>query len=304
MNGKMIPWEDATVHVMAHALHYGSSVFEGIRCYDTPNGRCIFRLGAHIKRLFDSAKLYRYDVPFTQAEIEQGCRDSITENDLKSAYIRPLVFLGAGSLGVVPNEDVPTDVIIGSMEWGSYLGEEGLKNGIDVCVSSWTRTTSAALPILSKAGGHYLNAQLIGGEARRLGFAEGISVTARGTVSEGSAENIFVIRDGKIYTPPLAAAILNGITRASAITLAEHLGYEVVECEIPRELLYVADELFFTGTAAEVTPIRSVDGIQVGSGSRGPITEAVQAAFFGLFDGSTKDEWGWLDSVEKNANAS
>ena len=292
----MIPWENATVHVMAHALHYGSSVFEGIRCYD------IFRLGAHIKRLFDSAKLYRYEIPFTQAEIEKGCCESITENELKSAYIRPLAFLGAGSLGVVPNEDVPTDVIIGAMEWGSYLGEEGLKNGIDVCVSSWTRTTSAALPILSKAGGHYLNAQLIGGEARRLGFAEGISVTSRGTVSEGSAENIFVIRDGKIYTPPLAAAILNGITRDSAIILAQHLGYEVIEREIPRELLYIADELFFTGTAAEVTPIRSVDGIELGNGSRGPITEAVQSAFFGLFDGSTKDEWGWLDSVEKGAS--
>ena len=301
MNGKMIPWESATVHVMSHALHYGSSVFEGIRCYDTPGGRCIFRLGAHIKRLFDSAKLYRYKIPFSQSDIERGCCESIVENELKSAYIRPLVFLGAGSLGVVPNDDVPTDVIIGAMEWGSYLGEEGLKNGIDVCVSSWTRTTSAALPILSKAGGHYLNAQLIGGEARRLGFAEGISVTARGTVSEGSAENIFVIRDGKIYTPPLAAAILNGITRDSAITLAKHLGYEVIEREIPRELLYVSDELFFTGTAAEVTPVRSVDGIEIGSGSRGPITEAIQSAFFGLFDGSTKDEWGWLDSVEKGA---
>ncbi|MFK7767773.1 MAG: branched-chain amino acid transaminase [Mariniblastus sp.] len=304
MNGKMVPWESATVHVMAHALHYGSSVFEGIRCYDTPNGRSIFRLGAHIKRLFDSAKLYRYPIPFSQSDIEKGCCQSITENELKSAYIRPLVFLGAGSLGVVPNEDVPTDVIIGAIEWGSYLGEEGLKNGIDVCISSWTRTTSAALPVLSKAGGHYLNAQLIGGEARRNGFAEGISVTARGTVSEGSAENIFVIRDGKIYTPPLAAAILNGITRDSAITLAQHLGYEVIESEIPRELLYIADELFFTGTAAEVTPIRSVDGIVIGNGSRGPITEAVQAAFFGLFDGSTKDEWGWLDCVEKGAAVS
>jgi len=302
MNGEMIPWENATVHVMSHALHYGSSVFEGIRCYETSKGRCIFRLGAHIKRLFDSAKLYRYAVPYSAAEIEQGCRDSVVKNELKSAYIRPLLFLGEGSIGVVPDDSISINVIIASMEFGSYLGEEGLKNGIDVCISSWARTTSASLPILSKAGGHYLNAQLIGGEARRNGFAEGISVTARGTVSEGSAENIFVIRDGKLYTPPLSAAILNGITRDSAMTLANHLGYEVIEQEIPRELLYVADELFFTGTAAEVTPIRSVDGIEVGSGSRGPITEAIQTAFFGLFNGETQDEWGWLDSVEKSAS--
>lgn len=302
MNGKMIPWENATVHVMAHALHYGSSVFEGMRCYETPKGPCIFRLKAHIRRLFDSAKLYRFPIPFSVAEIEQGCRESIVKNELKSAYIRPLVFLGEGSLGVVPSDDIPIDVIIAALEFGAYLGEEGLKNGIDVCVSSWARTTSAALPILSKAGGHYLNAQLIGGEARRNGFAEGISVTARGTVSEGSAENIFVIRDRKIFTPPLSAAILNGITRDTAITLARKLGHEVIEQEIPRELLYVADELFFTGTAAEVTPIRSVDGIEIGSGSRGPITESVQSAFFGLFDGTTDDEWGWLDSVERIAS--
>ncbi|MFT5301162.1 MAG: branched-chain amino acid aminotransferase [Mariniblastus sp.] len=302
MNGEMIPWENATVHVMAHALHYGSSVFEGIRCYDTPSGRCIFRLGSHIRRFFDSAKLYRYPISFSQAEIEKGCCDSIVENDLKAAYIRPLAFLGAGSLGVVPSEDVPTNVIIAAMEFGAYLGEEGLKSGIDVCVSSWARTTSAALPILSKAGGHYLNAQLIGGEARRNGFAEGISVTSRGTVSEGSAENIFVIRDGKIFTPPLSAAILNGITRDSAFVLARDLGYEVIEQEIPRELLYVADEVFLTGTAAEITPVRSVDRIEVGNGSRGPITEVIQSAFFGLFDGTTEDKWGWLDSVERQSS--
>lgn len=301
MNGEMVAWEDATVHVMAHALHYGSSVFEGVRCYDTPNGRCIFRLDAHTKRLFDSAKLYRYPVPFTHEQINQACCDVIVQNELKNAYIRPLIFLGAGSLGVVPSEDVPTDVIVGAFEWGAYLGEEGLKNGIDVCISSWSRTTSAALPILSKAGGHYLNAQLIGGEARRNGFAEGISVTARGTVSEGSAENLFVVRDGKVYTPPLSAAILNGITRHSAIVLAQDLGYEVIEAEIPREVLYIADELFFTGTAAEVTPVRSVDGIEIGSGSRGPVTEAIQSAFFGLFDGSTEDKYDWLDSVETKA---
>lgn len=297
MNGEMVAWENATVHVMAHALHYGSSVFEGIRSYDTPNGPCIFRLQSHVKRLFESAKLYRFPVPFDCEQIAQGCKDSVAKNDLKNAYVRPLVYLGAGSLGVVPNEDVPTDVIIAAIEFGAYLGEEGLKNGIDVCVSSWSRTNSSEIPVLAKAGGHYLNAQLIGGEARRHGYAEGISVCPRGTVSEGSAENVFIVRDGKIFTPPLTAAILGGITRDSVITLAVDMGLEVLEQGFPRELLYLADELFLTGTAAEVTPVRSVDGIEVGCGSRGPITEKLQSAFFGLFDGKTEDKWGWLDPV-------
>lgn len=293
----MIPWENATVHVMAHALHYGSSVFEGIRSYDTPQGPCIFRLDSHVKRLFESSKLYRYPVPFDYEQIAQGCKDSVAKNDLTNAYVRPLIFLGAGSLGVVPNEDVPTEVIIAAIEFGAYLGEEGLKNGIDVCVSSWSRTNSSEIPVLAKAGGHYLNAQLIGGEARRHGYAEGISICPRGTVSEGSAENVFIVRDGKIFTPPLTAAILGGITRDSVITLAEDMGLEVVEQGFPRELLYLADELFLTGTAAEVTPVRSVDGIEVGCGSRGPITEKLQSAFFGLFDGKTEDKWGWLNPV-------
>ena len=296
-NGKMIPWENATVHVMAHALHYGSSIFEGIRCYGTPTGPAIFRLEAHIRRLFDSAKLYRIDVPFSQEELSQACKDSISENGLTSAYIRPLVFRGAGSLGVVPNDDVPVDVIIAAMEWGAYLGEEGMTKGIDCCVSSWSRTTSASIPVLAKAGGHYMNAQLIGGEARRNGYDEGISVSAAGTISEGSAENIFLVRDGKIFTPPLSASILGGITRDSAIVLARDLGYEVIEEQLPRELMYVADEMFMTGTAAEITPVRSVDRIEIGSGSRGPITEAIQAAFFGLFDGTTQDKRNWLERV-------
>ena len=296
-NGKMIPWENATVHVMAHALHYGSSIFEGIRCYGTPQGPAIFRLEAHIRRLFDSAKLYRIDVPFSPEELSQACKDSISENGLTSAYIRPLIFRGAGSLGVVPNADVPVDVIIAAMEWGAYLGEEGMTKGIDCCVSSWSRTTSASIPVLAKAGGHYLNAQLIGGEARRNGYDEGISVSAAGTISEGSAENIFLVRDGKIFTPPLSASILGGITRDSAIVLARDLGYEVIEEQLPRELMYVADEVFMTGTAAEITPVRSVDRIEIGSGSRGPITEAIQAAFFGLFDGTTDDKRNWLEQV-------
>jgi branched-chain amino acid aminotransferase len=297
MNGELIPWENATVHVMAHALHYGSSVFEGMRAYNTPNGPCVFRLDAHVKRLFESAKLYRYPVPFSFEQIAQGCKDAVVKNNLTDAYIRPLVFLGAGSLGVVPSEDVPTDVIIAAIEFGAYLGEEGLKNGIDVCVSSWSRTNSSEIPVLAKAGGHYLNAQLIGGEARRHGYAEGISVSPRGTVSEGSAENVFLIREGKIFTPPLTASILGGITRDSVMKLAMDMNLEVVEQDFPREMLYLADELFLTGTAAEVTPVRSVDGIEVGCGSRGPITEKLQSAFFGLFDGKTKDKWGWLDPV-------
>ncbi len=297
MNGRMVPWADATVHVMAHALHYGSSVFEGIRCYDTPKGQVIFRLDAHIKRLFDSAKIYRMPVPYSEEQLAQACRDAISENELKAAYIRPLIFRGAGPLGVVPGDDVPVEVMIAAMEFGTYLGDEGLKNGIDVCVSSWHRTTSASNPVLSKAGGHYLNSQLIGGEARRNDYVEGLAVTAGGMISEGSAENIFVIRDGIIFTPPLSAAILGGITRDAVMTLADDLGFEVRQETMPRDLLYLADEIFLTGTAAEVTPVRSVDRMEVGSGTRGPITEKIQTAFFGLFDGTTGDKYGWLDAV-------
>ena len=297
MNGSLIPWDSANVHVMSHALHYGSSIFEGVRSYKTKDGRAIFRLGAHMKRFCESAKMYRIPLEHSQEVLMQGCRDTIADNDLYNAYIRPLTFYGAGSLGVVPNDDVPVETIIVAFEWGAYLGEEGMTKGIDVCVSSWSRTTSSSIPVLAKAGGHYLNAMLIGGEARRHGYVEGISVSDKGMISEGSAENVFLVRDGKVYTPPLAAAILGGITRDSVITLAKHLGFEVVEQALPRELMYTADEMFLTGTAAEVTPVRSVDGIEVGSGSRGPITEKIQSAFFGLFDGTTKDEWGWLDPV-------
>lgn len=298
-NGEIIPWENATVHVMAHALHYGTSVFEGIRCYQTKSGPAIFRLDAHLRRLADSAKLYRINMPFSNEQMAEACKLSISENGLSDAYIRPLIFLGAGSLGVVPSDDVPVDVIVAAIQWGAYLGEEGMTQGIDCCVSSWSRTTSAAIPVLAKAGGHYLNANLIGGEARRNGFTEGISVSASGTISEGSAENIFIVRDGIIYTPPLAASILGGITRDSAIKIANELGYEVIEQQLPRELMYIADEMFMTGTAAEITPVRSVDRIEVGSGTRGPITEAIQSTFFGLFDGTTKDKWNWLTPVDE-----
>jgi branched-chain amino acid aminotransferase len=298
MNGKMVPWESATVHVMAHALHYGSSVFEGMRCYATPAGRAIFRLQAHIRRLFDSAKVYRMEIPYSEQEICEASRQLIVENGLERAYVRPLVFFGTGTLGVVPYDKARLEVVVAAVEWGSYLGEEGLKNGIDVCVSSWHRTTSASNPVLSKAGGHYLNSQLIGGEALRNGYAEGIAVMANGMLSEGSAENLFLVRDGVVYTPPVSAAILGGITRDAVITLATALGIEVRQQDLPRDMLYLADEVFVTGTAAEVTPVRSVDRIQIGKGSRGPVTEAIQNAFFGLFDGRTSDIHGWLDYVE------
>ena len=282
---------------MAHALHYGSSVFEGLRCYETSSGRALFRLKAHTKRLLYSAKMYRMPIKFGEDELNDAQIELIRQNDLKSAYVRPLIYRGPGSIAVAPGDACPIEVVIAAFEMGAYLGKEGLENGIDTCVSSWQRIGSATNPALSKAGGHYLNAYLIGEEARRNGFDEGISVSARGLISEGSAENLFLIKDGVIYTPPLSAAILGGITRDAAMTLARDLGYQIVERDMPRELLYMADEIFLTGTAAEVTPVRSVDRLPVGEGKPGPITKAIQNAFFGLFDGTTEDKWNWLTVV-------
>ncbi len=296
-NGKMVPWQEAQVHVMTHALHYGSSVFEGLRCYETTGGRALFRLEAHTRRLLDSAKMYRMQIEYSAADLNAAQIDLIVQNDLKSAYVRPLIFRGPGSIAVAPGDACPIEVIIAAFEFGAYLGKEGLENGIDTCVSSWQRIGSATNPALSKAGGHYLNAYLIGEEARRNGFDEGISVNSCGLISEGSAENLFLIRDGVVFTPPLSAAILGGITRDAAMVLAKDLGYEVVEKDMPRELLYTADEIFLTGTAAEVTPVRSVDRLPVGEGRPGPITKAIQSAFFGLFDGTTEDKWNWLTQV-------
>lgn len=296
-NGSMVPWHDAKVHVMSHALHYGSSVFEGLRCYETSTGRALFRLQAHTRRLLNSAKMYRMPIEFGEDDLNDAQVELIRQNDLKSAYVRPLIFRGPGSIAVAPGDACPIDVVIAAFEMGAYLGNEGIENGIDTCVSSWQRIGSATNPALSKAGGHYLNAYLIGEEARRNGFDEGISVSARGLISEGSAENLFLVQDGVIYTPPLSAAILGGITRDAAMTLAKDLGYQIVEQDMPRELLYTADEIFLTGTAAEVTPVRSVDRLPVGDGKPGPITKAIQNAFFGLFDGSTEDKWNWLTAV-------
>lgn len=301
-NGKLVPWEKATVHVLAHALHYGSTVFEGERAYATPNGPVIFRLKDHTRRLFDSAKIYSMEIPYTPEQISAACKEIINVNGLsKGAYLRPFAFRGYGEIGVVPKVSPPIDTVIAAFEWGSYLGAEGLENGIDVCVSSWQRVAPNTIPALGKAAGNYLSSQLISMEAKRMGFAEGIGLGVDGTVSEAGGANLFVIRDNVIYTPGIANAILSGITRDTVITLARAHGFEVREQAIPREFLYVADELFMTGTAAEVTPVRSVDKIAIGAGKRGPITEAIQAAFFGLFTGKTADKWGWLELCEDGA---
>jgi branched-chain amino acid aminotransferase len=293
-NGELVSWEKATVHVLTHALHYGSSVFEGIRCYDTPKGPAIFRLAQHTRRLFDSAKIYRMELPYSQEQISAACKAVVRENGLRSAYLRPLVWRGYGEIGVFPLNN-PVEAMIAAIEWGAYLGADALENGVDVAVSSWARVAPNTLPSMAKAGGNYLSSQLIVMEAQRHGYVEGIALDVSGNLSEGSGENLFVIRDGLIFTPPFTAALLPGITRDSVMTLARQLGYEVREQNMPRESLYLADELFFTGTAAEVSPIRSVDGITIGAGKRGPITTAVQKAFFGLFNGETEDRWGWLE---------
>jgi branched-chain amino acid aminotransferase len=295
--GRLVPWEQATVHVLSHALHYGSSVFEGIRVYQTPNGAVGFRLTDHVRRLFHSAKIYRMKIPYSREVITTACRDVVRENGLKGAYIRPIAFRGYGELGVAGNIEQPASVSIAAWEWGSYLGDGALEQGVDVCVSSWQRVAPNTVPALAKAGGNYLSSALVTLEARRLGFAEGIALSVDGYVSEGAGENLFLVQNGKLYTPPVAASILSGITRDTVARLAESLGLEVIEQNIPRELLYIADEVFLTGTAAEITPVRSVDKITVGEGKRGPITERLQKLFFGLFDGSTVDRWDWLEPI-------
>jgi branched-chain amino acid aminotransferase len=300
MNGRMIPWEQATVHVLSHALHYGSSVFEGIRVYKTPDGPKVFRLADHIQRLLDSAKIYRMPIVYSHDELASVCKDVVLANDLMSgAYIRPLAMRGYGDVGLAPKPDHPVDVAVAAWEWGAYLGADGLDKGVDVCISSWQRVAPNTVPALAKAGGNYLSSQLISTEAKRLGFAEGIALATDGTVSEGAGENLFIVHGGRLLTPPAASSILTGITRDTVIKLAARLDISVVEQSIPREFLYLADELFFTGTAAEITPIRSVDGIQVGQGRRGPVTGKLQSAFFGLFSGDTEDTAGWLERVEK-----
>lgn len=292
-NGQLIAWDDAKIHVLTHVVSYGSSVFEGLRCYDTQNGPAIFRAPEHARRLIDSAKIYRMDVAFSVDELTKAMVDVVRVNKLRSCYIRPIVLRGYGDVGVLPRNN-PLQTYIACWSWGQYLGEDALAQGVDVCISSWTRMAPNTLPALSKAGANYMNSQLIRMEAEANGYAEGIALDSNGYVSEGSGENIFVIRDGKVLTPPLGASVLPGITRDSIIKIAAQLDIPVVETIIPRELLYIADEVFFTGTAAEVTPIRSVDRIVVGEGRRGPITEKIQKRFFDVIHGRVADEFGWL----------
>lgn len=294
-NGQVKPWAEATVHVMAHGLHYGSSVFEGIRSYPTPNGQAIFRLTDHLKRLYASARIYEMAMPYDLATLAQGCRDVIQANGLERAYLRPIAYRGLGGFGL--SADTPTDVAIAAWHMGPYLGPGVLETGIDACVSSWQRFAPNTIPAGAKAGGNYLSGQLVAREARRLGFGEGIALASTGLLSEGAGENLFLVMDGALHTTPVSAALLNGITRNTIITLAKANGIEVVERDIPREYLYLCDELFMCGTAAEITPIRSVDGRQVGEGKPGPLTRRIQDLFFGLFDGRTPDKHGWLELV-------
>lgn len=297
-NGRFIAWDEAQIHVLSHVVSYGSSVFEGIRVYETANGPAAFRLKEHTRRLFDSAKVYRIPMNHTPEELNEAMIELVRVNQLRSCYIRPIVLRGYGGVGVLPTNN-PTEVYLACWEWGKYLGEEALAKGVDVCISSWTRLAPNTLPALAKAGANYMNSQLIRLEAHINGYAEGIALDDKGTISEGSGENIFVIRDGVIHTPPLASSVLPGITRDTVVTLARELGIPLVETAIPREMLYVADEVFFTGTAAEVTPVRSVDRIEVGAGRRGPITEKLQKAFFEIVEGRVADRFGWLTPIHQ-----
>lgn len=302
-NGRLINWHDANIHVLSHVTSYGSSVFEGVRCYSTPAGPAIFRVREHARRLHDSAKIYRMEIPYSIDELAGAMLEVVRVNKMEACYLRPLVFRGYGNVSVMPTKDNPIETYIACWEWGKYLGDEGLENGVDVCVSSWTRMAPNTLPALSKAGGNYMNSQLVRMEAAINGYAEGIALDSAGYVSEGSGENIFLIRDGKILTPPLGASVLPGITRDTVIQLAQAMDIPVVEGLIPREMLYIADELFFSGTAAEITPIRSVDRITIGKGKRGPITERLQREFFGIVEGRTPDRFGWLTPAVQTVGA-
>lgn len=305
-NGEVIDWDDARIHVMSHVVHYGSSVFEGIRCYETSKGSAVFRLPEHIQRLLNSAKIYRMDTQYSREQICDATVNLIRQSGLESCYIRPVIFRGLDeekpAFGVYGMAN-PIETYIAMWQWGKYLGEEAIESGIDVCVSSWNRITSNAMPAMAKAGANYMNSQLIKMEAKLGGFAEGIALDDRGLVSEGSGENIFLVNGGKLYTPALGASILPGITRDSVIQIAREMGIEVIETSIQRSALYLADELFFTGTAAEISPIRSVDRITIGSGKRGEMTKALQDEFFAIIDARRPAPEGaqWLTFVADTA---
>ncbi|NQT91234.1 MAG: branched-chain amino acid transaminase [Lentisphaerae bacterium] len=295
-DGEFVDWADAKLHVMSHVVHYGSSVFEGVRCYDLPAGPAVFRMGDHVKRLFDSAKIYRMDMPFSPEEVGQAMVETVRVNGLKSCYIRPIAFRGLGTLGVNPLP-CPVNCVVAAWYWGKYLGEEAMEKGVSVRISSWHRPAPNTFPTLAKAGGNYLNSQLVKIEAANDGFDEGIALDHYGFVSEGSGENVFIVRNGVIYTPPSSSSILPGITRHCVFTLARELGIRIHQQVIPRETLYVADEVFFSGTAAEITPVTRIDNIEVGDGRRGPITEKIQSAFFEIIEGKTEDRHGWFTPV-------
>ncbi|MGP8157796.1 MAG: branched-chain amino acid transaminase [Candidatus Acidiferrales bacterium] len=301
-NGKWIAWDDATIHVLSHVVSYGSAVFEGVRCYNTQQGPAIFRLREHMRRLLNSAHVYRMEIPFALDELCHAALDLVRVNNMSACYIRPIALRGYGRLGVDPRT-CPVEVYLACWEWGKYLGEHGFKEGVDVCVSSWNRPAPNTLPQMAKAAANYMNSQLIHMEAKINGYEEGLALDVNGYVSEGSGENVFAVRDGGVITPPLAHAGLSGITRDSVLALCADLGIPVSEQAIPRELLYIADEVFFTGTAAEVTPIRSIDRVQIGSGARGPVTQRIQDEFFAITSGSQPDRHGWLSPVGVSAGA-
>lgn len=302
MNGSLVDWADAKIHIASHVVHYGSGVFEGARCYDTKRGPACFRLDAHMRRLLDSAKIYRMEYSLSQEQLENAVLDTIRANQYRACYIRPLIYRGYDTLGVNPLP-CPVEATIMLWEWGAYLGEESITNGVDVCVSSWSRSAPNTFPALAKSTANYANAGLIKMEAVVNGYSEAIALDPEGTVSEGSGQNLFIVRENTLYTPAVASSILPGITRNSVITIAHDLGFTVIEQAIPREMLYIADELFFVGTAVEVTPISSVDKIVIGKGSRGPITEAIQRTFFDIVNGRVPDENDWLRPVYTDEDA-
>jgi branched-chain amino acid aminotransferase len=299
-DGQLVNWEDATIHVISHVVHYGSSVFEGMRCYETPAGGAVFRAREHMRRLVDSCKIYRIPIKYTVDELVQACLDTIVANDIKECYFRPVVIRTGEQMGVMGNAATVETFMI-AWEWGAYLGADGMEHGVDVRVSSWRRAAPDTFPTLAKAGGNYLNSQLAKMEAKADGYVEGIMLDSAGFVSEGSGENLFAVRDGVLYTAPLSAGILPGITRDAIIEMARDLGIEVREQLMPREFLYVADELFFCGTAVEVTPIRSVDRMPVGDGTRGPITARLQKLYLDTVHGRAPDPHGWLTMLPEPA---
>ena len=296
IDGNMVDWKDANIHVLSHVVHYGTSVFEGIRAYKNEKGVAVFRLKEHVQRLFDSAKIYKIDIPFTQEEIEEAILETVRVNDLDGCYIRPIVFRGYGELGVNPL-NCPVNVVIAAWEWGSYLGEEGMANGVDIGVSSWRKPAPDTFPALAKCGANYMDSQLAKMEAIDNGYDEAIMLDYEGHVSEGSGENIFLVEGEKLFTPAMSSSNLKGITRDTIMTLARDLGYDVVEEIISRERLYSADEVFFTGTAAEVTPIRSIDHRTIGAGKRGPISEKLQTTFFDVVEAKSEDKYNWLSYI-------